>query len=73
MLISAIAIILIATMGITTNMNANAFNFGLISDDINTGSIDTDSLFSYVGAAITCINSNQDNNDVIANNTTVAP
>ena len=43
-------------------MNANAFNFGLISDDINTGSIDTDSLFSCVGAAITCINSNQDNN-----------
>ena len=59
-------------MGSTTTMNANAFNFGLKSNDVNSGSIDTDSLFSCVGAAIQCINTNQDNNNEVANNTAVA-
>jgi hypothetical protein len=73
MMISAIATLLMVTLGITTTMNANAFNFGLISEDNNTGSIDTDSLFSCVGAAITCINSNHDNNNIFTNDTSIAP
>ena len=71
--ISAIATLLIAAMSLTTTTNANAFNFGLKSEDINDGSIDTDSLFSCVGAAINCINTNQNNNNEIANNTAVIP
>lgn len=73
MIFSVIATLLIAGMGVTTSTNANAFNFGLESNDVNSGSIDTNSLFSCVGAAITCINSNQDNNNVVANNTAGAP
>ena len=72
-MISATATILMVTIGITTTMNANALNFGLISEDDNTGSVDTDSLFSYIGAAITCINSNQDNNNIFTNDTSEAP
>ncbi len=68
MIFSVIATLLIATMSITTTMNANAFNFGLKSNDVNSGSIDTNSLFSCVGAAINCVNTNQDNNNVVANN-----
>jgi hypothetical protein len=71
--ISAIATLLIAAMSLTTTPNANAFNFGLKSEYINDGSIDTDSLFSCVGAAINCINTNQNNNNEIANNTAVVP
>jgi hypothetical protein len=70
MMISVVATLLIAAMGTTTtNMNASAFNFGLKSKDTNSGSISTDSLFSCVGAAINCVNTNQDNNNVVANNT----
>ncbi len=72
-MISATATLLMVTIGITTTMNANALNFGLISEDNNTGSVDTDSLFSYIGAAITCINSNQDNNNIFTNDTSEAP
>jgi hypothetical protein len=71
--ISAIATLLIAAMSLTSTTNANAFNFGLKSEDINDGSIDTDSLFSCVGAAINCLNTNQNNNNEIANNTAVIP
>lgn len=71
--ISAIATLLIAAMSLTSTTNANAFNFGLKSEDINDGSIDTDSLFSCVGAAINCLNTNQNNNNEIANNTAVVP
>ena len=46
----------------------NALDLGLLSKDINLGSIDTNSLFSCVGAAITCVNENEDNNNVITNN-----
>ena len=68
----AIASLLVMAFNVNTNsMNANAFNFGLNSEDVNSGSIDTDSLFSCVGAAITCTNSNQDNNNVVANNTAI--
>jgi hypothetical protein len=70
--ISAIATLLIAAMSLTATTNANAFNFGLKSKDVNTGSIDTDSLFSCVGAAINCVNTNQDNNNVVTDNTVVA-
>jgi hypothetical protein len=73
MVISTIATLLIAAMGITTTTNANAFNFGLLSEDVNTGSIDTNSLFSCVGAAINCINENEENNNVIANNSEETP
>lgn len=73
MAISAIATLLIAAIGMTTTTNANAFNFGLKSNDVNDGSIDTDSLFSCVGAAIACLNTNQNNNNEIANNTAVVP
>jgi hypothetical protein len=70
--ISAIATLLIAAMSLTTTPNANAsFNFGLKSKDVNTGSIDTDSLFSCVGAAINCVNTNQNNNNEVVNNTAV--
>ncbi len=69
----AIASLLVLSFNLQTNMNsnmnANAFNFGLKSEDVNSGSIDTDSLFSCVGAAIQCINTNQENNNVVANNT----
>ena len=54
-------------------MNSSALDLGLISKDINLGSIDTDSLFSCVGAAITCVNENEGNNNVITNNGTVPP
>ncbi|CAN5856854.1 hypothetical protein BH23THE1_BH23THE1_31470 [soil metagenome] len=64
MAISVIATLLIAAMGTTaTNMNASAFNFGLKSKDINDGSISTNSLFSCVGAAINCVNTNEGNNN----------
>ncbi|CAN5621227.1 hypothetical protein BH23THE1_BH23THE1_17590 [soil metagenome] len=70
MMISVIATLLIAAMGTTaTNMNASAFNFGLKSNDVNDGSISTNSLFSCVGAAINCVNTNEGNNNVVANNT----
>lgn len=71
--ISAIATLLIAAMGISSATNANAFNFGLKSKDDNSGSIDTDSLFSCVGAAINCVNENEENNNVIVNNTEETP
>lgn len=71
--VSVIATLLIATMSITTATNANAFNFGVKSNDVTDGSIDTDSLFSCVGAAIACLNTNQNNNNEIANNTAVVP
>jgi hypothetical protein len=71
MAISVIATLLIAAMSLTTTTNANAFNFGLKSKDVNSGSIDTDSLFSCVGAAINCVNTNQNNNNEVANNTAV--
>ena len=73
MVISAIVTLLIAVMSLTTTMNANAFNFGLLSNNGNTGSMDTDSLFSCVGTAINCVNTNQDNNNVIANNNEETP
>lgn len=73
MVISAIATLLITAMGLTSTTNANAFNFGLESKDITEGGIDTDSLFSCVGAAIACINTNQDNNNVVANNSEETP
>ena len=63
MVISAIATLLMAAMSVSTITNANAFNFGLKSKDVNDGSIDTDSLFSCVGAAIACVNTNQNNNN----------
>ncbi len=71
--ISAIATLLIAALSLTSTTNANAFNFGLKSNDVNDGSIDTDSLFSCLGAAINCVNTNQNNNNEIANNTAVVP
>jgi hypothetical protein len=71
--ISAIATLLMAAMTISTITNANAFNFGLKSKDVNDGSIDTDSLFSCLGAAINCVNTNQNNNNEIANNTATVP
>ena len=54
----------------TNSMNVNAFDLGLISKDNNIGSIDTDSLFNCVGAAITCDNDNTVNNNVAINNGT---
>jgi hypothetical protein len=72
MMISVIATLLIAAMGTTaSNMNASAFNFGLKSNDVNDWSISTNSLFSCVGAAINCVNTNEGNNNVVANNTAV--
>jgi hypothetical protein len=73
MMFSVIATLLMAAISTTatTNMNASAFNFGLKSKDINDGSISTNSLFSCTGAAINCINTNQGNNNEIANNTAV--
>ena len=73
MVISTIATLLIGAMSLTTTTNANAFNFGLLSEDENFGSIDTNSLFSCVGAAINCVNENEENNNVIANNTEETP
>jgi len=73
MVISTIATLLMAVMSTMPIMNSSAFNFGLLSKDDNIGSIDTNSLFSCVGAAITCINENEDNNNVIANNGGVPP
>jgi hypothetical protein len=73
MVISTIATLLIAAMSLTTTTNASAFNFGLLSKDNNLGSIDTNSLFSYVGAAINCVNENEENNNVIANNNEETP
>jgi hypothetical protein len=69
--ISAIATLLIAALSLTGTPNANAFNFGLNSEDVNSGSLDTDSLFSCVGAAIQCLNSNEDNDSVVNDNDNV--
>jgi hypothetical protein len=73
MVISTIATLLMAPMSIATTVNANAFNFGLLSEDDNFGSIDTNSLFSCVGRAITCVNENERNNNVRTNNSTPPP
>lgn len=72
MIFYVIATLLIAAMDSTTTTIANVFNFGLDSNDVNSGSINTNSLFSCVGAAIHCINTNQDNNEEVANNTAAA-
>ncbi len=69
--ISAIATLLIVALSLTSTPNANAFNFGLNSEDVNSGSLDTDSLFSCVGAAIQCLNSNEDNDSVVNDNDNV--
>ena len=67
----AIASLLVMAFNINTNsMNVNAIDFGLISKDTNIGSIDTDSLFNCVGAAITCDNDNTVNNNIAINNGT---
>jgi len=68
MVISTIVTLLLAANSITPIMNSSAFDFGLISKDNNTGSIETNSLFNCVGAAKTCINENENENNEIANN-----
>ncbi len=73
MVVSTIATLLITAMSLASTTNANAFNFGLLSKDDNLGSIDTNSLFSCVGAAINCVNENEENNNVIANNSEETP
>ena len=54
-------------------INSYVLNPGLISKDINSGSIDTDSLFSCVDTSIICVNENEGNNNVITNNGTILP
>jgi hypothetical protein len=72
--LGAIAFLLVMAFNFTTNlMNANAIDFGLISKDINVGSIDTDNLFNCFGAAITCDNDNTINNSNNADNDTNTP
>ena len=67
----AMASLLVMAFGVNTNsMNVNAIDFGLISKDTNIGSIDTNSLFNCVGAAITCDNDNTVNNNIAINNGT---
>ncbi len=67
----AMASLLVMAFNVNTNsMNVNAVDFGLISKDFNVGSIDTNSLFNCVGAAITCDNDNTVNNNIAINNGT---
>lgn len=63
-IIVPIACMLAMACNVNTNsMNVNAIDFGLVSKDPNTGSIETSSLFNCFGAAITCDNDNTiDNN-----------
>jgi len=69
--IAAIASLLVMAFNLNTNsIDVNAIDFGLISKDFNVGSIDNDSLFNCVGAAITCDNDNTVNNNVAINNGT---
>lgn len=73
MVIYTIVTLLLAAISSTPIMNSSAFDFGLISKDNNTGSIETNNLFNCVGAAKSCINENENNNNVIANNGEVTP
>ena len=67
----AIACLLVMAFSVNTNsMNVNAIDFGLVSKDFNVGSIDNDSLFNCVGAAITCDNDNTVTNSITVNNGT---
>ena len=66
--ISTIAILLMDFISGLPIMKSSALDPGLISRDINSGNIDTNSLFSCVYAAVTCINENENNNDEITNN-----
>jgi hypothetical protein len=70
----AMASLLVMAFSVNTNsMNVNAIDFGLISKDTNIGSIDNDSLFNCVGAAVTCDNDNTVNNNIAINNGTSQP
>jgi hypothetical protein len=73
MVISSIAKLLMAVISSMPIMNSFAFDIGLLSKDNYTGGIDTNSLFGCFGAAVTCVNENKDNNNVIAINGGVTP
>jgi hypothetical protein len=74
--LTVIAIATLLVMAFSSNtysLNVDALDLGLISKDTNIGSIDTDSLFNCVGAAITCDNDNTVSNNVATNNGTSQP
>ena len=73
MVISTIATLLIAAIGSMPVMNSSASDYILISNDNNSGSIETHSLYNCVGEGKTCVNTNQNNNKEIADNGEVSP
>ncbi len=72
-MIPAIRTLLLVSISGMPVMNSSALDPSLISKDINSGSSDTNSLFSCVGAAVTCINENENNNNAITNNEVTPP
>jgi hypothetical protein len=70
----AIASLLVMAFNVSTNsLDVNVLDLGLVSKDTNIGSIDIDTLFNCVGAAITCDNDNTVTNNVAINNETSQP
>ena len=68
MVISTIATLLIAAISSMPILNSSALDYVLKSNDNNSGSIETHSLYNCVGEAKICINNNEGNNNVNANN-----
>jgi hypothetical protein len=68
LVISTVAILMIAAISSMPILNSAALDYILISNDNNSGSIERHSIYNCVGEAKTCINENNANNNVIANN-----
>lgn len=68
MVISTIVTLLMASISSMPIMSSSAVAYGLVSKDNNSGSIETHSLYNCVGEGKTCINENENNNNIIANN-----
>lgn len=67
MMISSIAILVMVAMSGMPILNTSALDYYLISNDNNSGSIETHSVYNCVGEAKTCVNTNQNNNNEINN------
>jgi hypothetical protein len=63
MVISTIATLLIAAISSMPVMNSSASDYILISNDNNSGSIETHSLYNCDGEGTTCINENKNNDN----------
>ena len=68
LVISTVAILMIAAISSMPILNSSALDYILISNDNNSGSIERHSLYNCVGEAKICINNNEGNNNINANN-----